>query len=153
MDGLYLGSSCPEKPVPTIKPSLLLATTQNKQLWGSLQEMMQSNPQMRNMLTPKSKDPLIQRSPGERNADPMDGSTPGFPVLHHPPELVQTHDESMMPSSHLVLCCSLFLLPSTLPSIRVFSKESALRLRWTEYWSLSISPSNEYSGLSSFRIE
>ena len=148
MDGLHLGSSCPEKPGPTIKASLLLATTQNKQLWGSPQEMMQNNPQIRNMLTPISKDPLEKEM-----ADPMDGSTPGFPVLHHPPELLQTHDKSVMPSSHLVLCRSLFLLPSILPSIRVFSKESALCIRWPEYWSLSISPSNEYSGLSSFRIE
>ena len=58
VDGLCLGSSCPEQPGPTVKPSLLLATTQNKQLWGPLQEMMHSNPQMRNMLTPKSKEPL-----------------------------------------------------------------------------------------------
>ena len=62
--------------------------------------------------------------------------------------------ESVMPSNHLVLCCSLFLLPSTFPSIRVFSNESALCIRWPKYWSFdfSISSSNEYSGLISFRI-
>ena len=62
--------------------------------------------------------------------------------------------ESVMPSKHLILCRSL-LLPSIFPSIRVFSSESVLRVRWTKYWSFSfsISPSNEYSGLISFRID
>ena len=63
--------------------------------------------------------------------------------------------ESVMPSSHLVLCHPLLLLPSIFPSIRVFSNESALHIRWPKYWScsLSISPSNEYLGLISFRID
>ena len=63
--------------------------------------------------------------------------------------------ESVMPSNHLVLCRPLLLLPSIFPSIRVFSNESAVRIRWTKYWSFSfsISPSNEYSGLNSFRID
>ena len=63
--------------------------------------------------------------------------------------------ESVMPSNHLILCCPLLLLPSVLPSIRVFSKESVLRIRWPKYWSfsISISPSNEYSGLNSFRMD
>ena len=60
--------------------------------------------------------------------------------------------ESMMPSNHLILC-RLLLLPSIFPSIRVFSKESVLRIRWAKYWSFSISPSNEYSGLISFRMD
>ena len=60
--------------------------------------------------------------------------------------------ESMMPSNRLILCHSL-LLPSIFPSIRVFSSESALRIRWPRYWSFSISPSNEFSGLISFRID
>ena len=63
--------------------------------------------------------------------------------------------ESVMPSNHLIPCCLLLLLPSIFPSIRVFSNESALRVRWPKYWSFSfgISPSNEYSGLISFRID
>ena len=61
--------------------------------------------------------------------------------------------ESMMPSNHLILCHSVLLLPSVFPSIRVFSSESALCIRWPKYWSFSISPSNEYSGLISFRID
>ena len=61
--------------------------------------------------------------------------------------------ESMMPSNHLILCCPLLLLPSIFPSIGVFSKESALHIRRPKYWSFSISPSNEYSGLISFRID
>ena len=63
--------------------------------------------------------------------------------------------ESMMPSSYLILCCPLLLLPSVFPSIRVFSSESALHIRWPKYWSFSfsISPSNEYSGLISLRID
>ena len=61
--------------------------------------------------------------------------------------------ELVMPSNHLNLCRPLLLLPSIFPSIRVFSNESALRIRWPKYWSLSNSPSNEYSGLISFRID
>ena len=63
--------------------------------------------------------------------------------------------ESVMPSNHLILCCPLLLLPSIFPSIRVFCKESVLHIRWPNYWnfSFSISPSNEYSGLISFRID
>ena len=61
--------------------------------------------------------------------------------------------ESVMPSNHLILCRPLPLLPSIFPSIRVFSSESVLHIRWPEYWSFSISPSNEYSGLISFRID
>ena len=63
--------------------------------------------------------------------------------------------KSVMPSNHLILCHPLLLLPSIFPSIRVFSNESALCIRWPKYWSfsLNISPSNEYSGLISFRID
>ena len=85
----------------------------------------------------------------------MHCSTPGFPVLHHLPEFAQTHVHWVfMPSNHLVLC-PLLLLPSIFPSIRVFSSESALHIRWPKYWSFSfsISPPNEYSGLISFRID
>ena len=88
--------------------------------------------------------------------DPMDCSTPGFPVLHYVQSLLKLMSiESMMPSNHLILCHPLLLLPSIFPSIRVFSNESALCIRWPNYWSFifSISPSNEYSGLISFRID
>ena len=63
--------------------------------------------------------------------------------------------ESEMPSNHLILCCPLLFLPSILPSIRVFSSESVLHIRWPKYWSFSfsISPSNEYPGLISFRMD
>ena len=66
-----------------------------------------------------------------------------------------TSIESVMPSNHLILCCPLLFLPSIFPSIRVFSNESALHTRWPKYWSFrfSISPSNEYSGLISFRMD
>ena len=62
---------------------------------------------------------------------------------------------SVMPSNHLILCCPLLLLPSIFPSIRVFSNQSVLRIRWPKYWSFSfsISPFKEYSGLISFRID
>ena len=63
--------------------------------------------------------------------------------------------ELVMPSNHLILCCPLLLLPSIFPSIKVFSNESALRIRWPKYWSFSfnISPSNEHPGLISFRMD
>ena len=81
---------------------------------------------------------------------------PGFPVLHYLPEFAQTHVpiESVMPSIHFILCCSLLLLPPIFLCIRVFSNESALPIRWPKCWSFSfsISPSSEYSGLISFRI-
>ena len=86
--------------------------------------------------------------------DFMDCSTPGFPVHHQLLELAQTQSiELVMPSNHLILCCPLLFPPSMFPSIRVFSNESVLRIRWPKYWSFSfsISPSNEYSGLISFR--
>ena len=88
--------------------------------------------------------------------DPMDCSMPGFPVHHNLLELAQTHIyRSVMPSNHLILCYPLILLPSIFPKIRVFSNESVLRIRWLKYWSfsLSISPSTEYSGLISFRMD
>ena len=61
----------------------------------------------------------------------------------------------LIPSNHLILCCTLLLLPSIFPNIRVFSNESVLHIKWQEYWSFSfnISPSNEYSGLISFRMD
>ena len=85
--------------------------------------------------------------------DPMDCSMPGLPVHHQLPELAQTH-ESVMLSNHLILCRPLLLLPSNFSSIRVFSNESVLHVRWPEYWSFrfGISSSNEYSGLISFRM-
>ena len=85
----------------------------------------------------------------------MDCSTPSFPVHQYLRELAQlTSIESVMPSNHLILCCPL-LLPSIFPSIRIFSNESVLHIRWPKYWcfSFSISPSNEYSGLISFRMD
>ena len=89
--------------------------------------------------------------------DPLDCSTPGFPALHYFPESAQTQlksIESVMPSNHLILYHPLFP-PSIFPSIRLFSRESALHIRWPKYWSFSfsISPSNEYSELISFRID
>ena len=61
--------------------------------------------------------------------------------------------ESVMPSNHLILCHPLLFLPSIFPSIRVFSNESVLHIRWSKYWSFSFSPSNEYSGLISFKMD
>ena len=86
----------------------------------------------------------------------MNCSTPGLPVHHQLLESTQTHVvESVMPSSHLILCCPLHLLPSIFPSIRVLSNESALCIRWPKYWNFSfnISPSNEHPGLISFRMD
>ena len=88
--------------------------------------------------------------------DLMNCSTQGFPVLHHLPEFVKCMSiESVMLSNHLSLCILLLLLlPSVFPSIRVFSSESAICIRWPKYcnFSFSISPSKKYSGLIAFRI-
>ena len=83
--------------------------------------------------------------------DLMNCSTPGLPVHHQLLESI----ELVTPSSHLILCRLLLLLPSIFPSIRVFSNESALLIRWPKYWSFSfnISPSNEHPGLISFRMD
>ena len=89
--------------------------------------------------------------------DPMDCSMPGLPVHHQllafMPKLMSI--ELVMPSNNLILCCPLLLLPSIFPSISVFSNESILCIRWPKYWSFSFSigPSNEYSGLISFRMD
>ena len=86
----------------------------------------------------------------------MNRSTPGLPVHHQLPEFTQTHAiEFVMVSNHLILCHHLLLLPSIFPSIRVFSNQSALDIRWPKYWSFSfnISPSSEHPGLISFRMD
>ena len=81
---------------------------------------------------------------------------PGLPVYHQFPELTQTHVHHIGDdTNHLILCYPLLLPPSIFPSIRVFSDESVLPIRWPKYWSFScsISPSNEYLGLISFRMD
>ena len=84
----------------------------------------------------------------------MVSSTPGFPILYSLLNLLKLmSSESVMPSNHLLLCRPLLLLPSIFPSIRVFSNELALHIRWPKYWRFSISPSNEYSGLIFFTVD
>ena len=85
--------------------------------------------------------------------DPTDCSTPGFTNSWSLLKIMPI--ESVMSSNHLILCHPLLFLPSIFPSIRVFSNELVLRIRWSKYWSFSfsISPFNEYSGLISFRID
>ena len=89
--------------------------------------------------------------------DPMNCSMPGLPVHHQLPEFTQTHfhRDSVMPSSHLIRRRPLLLLPPIPPSIRDFSNESILRMRWPKYWSFSFSiiPSKEIPGLISFRMD
>ena len=88
--------------------------------------------------------------------NPMNCSTPGFPVLRYLLKFAQLmFIELVMPFNQFILCHPLLLLTSIFPSIMVFSHESALRIRWPKYWSFSfnICPSNEYSGLISFRID
>ena len=85
--------------------------------------------------------------------NPMNHSMPGLPVHHQLQEFTQTHvhrvSDAIQPSH---LCRPLLLPPSIFPSFRVFTKESVLCIRWPKYWSFSVSPSNEYSGLLSFRM-
>ena len=102
-------------------------------------------------------DQSVQLSPTLFN--PMDCSTPGFPVRHQLLELAHTHShwvsDVIQPSHPLSSVFPSILLPSVFPSIRIFSSESVLCIRWPKYWSFSfsINPSNEYSGLISFRID
>ena len=96
---------------------------------------------------------VIVQSPSRvRLCDPMDWSMPGLRLPHHLLKLMSI--ASVMPSNHLILWCSL-LLPSIFLSIRVFSKELSVCIRWPKYWSFrfSISPSSEYSGLISLKID
>ena len=84
----------------------------------------------------------------------MDCSTPGFPGFHYSWSLLKLMSiELVMLSNHFILCRPLLLLPTIPPSIRVFFNESVLHIRWPKYWSFSISLSNEYLGLVSFRID
>ena len=87
--------------------------------------------------------------------DPMNRSTTSLSITNSRSLLKPMSIESVMPSSYLILCRPLLLLPPILPSIRVFSNESTLRMRWPEYWSFSfsISPSNEHPGLISSRMD
>ena len=107
------------------------------------------------------RDPSVQFSSVAQSCltfcDPMNRSRPGLPVHHQLPEfcLKLTSIESVMPSSHLILCRPLLLLPPIPPSIRVFSNESTLQMMWPKYWifSFSIIPSKEIPGLISFRMD
>ena len=87
-------------------------------------------------------------------SDLKDYSMPGFLSFTFSQSLLRLISiKSVMPSNYLILCCPLLLLPLIFPRIRVFSNKSVLHIRWPKYWSFSISPSNEYSGLISFRID
>ena len=119
----------------------------NKNIGGKFPEFL-------NLVLNCSLSSVIQSGP--TLCDPMDYSMPGFPVHHQLLELTQIHIlESVMPSNRLILCHPFLLPPSIFPSIRVFSKESVLCIRWPKYWSFSfsISPSSEYSGLISFWMD
>ena len=85
----------------------------------------------------------------------MNHSTPGLPIHHQLSESKPMSIGSVMPSNHLILCHPLLLLPTIFPSIRVFSNESALRIRWPKYWrfSFNINPPNGHLGLISFRMD
>ena len=103
---------------------------------------------------------VVVQSLSQSLCNPMDHNTPGFPFLHYFLEFAQTHVYKtnsclLIPSSRLILYCSLLFLLSIFPSIKVFSNKLALCIRWPKYWSFSfsISPSNKYSGLISFRID
>ena len=98
----------------------------------------------------------FSRSVMSNSLHPMNCSTPGFPGITSSWSLLKLMSiESVMPSNHLILSYPLLLPPSVFPSIRVFYSESVLHIRWPKYWSFSfsISPSNEYSGQISFRMD
>ena len=98
----------------------------------------------------------FSRSVVSDSLHPMDRSTPGLPSITNSRSLLKLRSiELVMPSNHLIVCHLLLLLPSAVPSIRVFSNESVFCIRWPKYWSVgfSISSPNEYSGLISFRMD
>ena len=135
----------------TVMMSICLSfTNQNSQLATSRGWTIE---RVANLWTNNSVSPVAHLCPTLCN--PMNCSTPGLPVHHQLPEFTQTHViESVMPSSHLILCCPLFLLPPIPPSIRVFCNESTLRMRWPKYWSFSFSIAfKEIPGLISFRMD
>ena len=118
--------------------------------------MVHDNLDIHSVLTlkPISKFSSVQSLSHVWLCDPMDHSTPGLAVHHQFPSLLKLMSIVLvMPSNHLILCRPLLLLPSIFPSLRVFSNESVLRIMWPRSWSFSFSPSNEYSGLISFRID
>ena len=99
--------------------------------------------------------PSVQSLSHVRLCDPWTAARQASLSITNPQSLLKLMPiKSVMPSNHLILCCPLLLKPSIFPSIRVFSNESVLHIRWPKYWSFSfsISPSNEYSGLISFRM-
>ena len=121
-------------------PHFFLSTLSNKKAVTSIQSVQFSS--------------VAQSCP--TLCDPMNRSMPGLPVHHQLRSSIRlTSIESVMPSSRLILGRPLLLLPPILPSIKVFSSESTLHMRWPKYWSFSfsISPSNEHSGLISFRMD
>ena len=98
----------------------------------------------------------LSHSVVSNSLQPMNRSTPGLPIHHQLPDLLKLMPiKSVMPSSHLILCHTLLLLPSIFPSIRVFFNESTLCIKWPKYWSFSfsISPSSEHPGLICFRMD
>ena len=117
-----------------------------KTVWCYLLKLMRIQPQFSSVQ-------LLSRV---RLCDPMDRSTPGLPAITNSQSLPKLMSiESVMSSNHLILCRALLLSRSIFPRIRVFSNESALRMRWPKYWrfSFSISPSKEIPGLISFRMD
>ena len=118
---------------------------------------LQPQPNSRSILTSLTRDSVlfsVQFSPTLCNT--MDCSTQASLSITNSRSLLKLLSiESVIPSNHLILCCPLLFVPLIVPSIRVFSGESALHIRWPKYWSFSFStsPSNKYSGLISFRMD
>ena len=146
-----------------VKDTILMAVREEelKSLWMRVKEETERASLRLNIKKPK----IIASSPIQFSSvaqsclslwDPMEYSMPGFPVHHQLMELAQTHVHQVGDAiQHPILYHLLLLLPSIFPSIRVFSSESVLCIRWPNYWSftVTISPPNEYSGLVSFRID
>ena len=156
------------KPGPPVESSLLLCTTGFSALawsarrclsWRLRQALAPITSASTSSLNPS--DPwllfiVVQSLSCVRLCDSTDYNMPGSSVLHCLPEFTQIHVHSIGRWCYLIIsssCHPLLLLPSIFPSIRVFSNESDLHIRWPMYWSFSNSPSNEYSGLISFTID
>ena len=160
----WVGRSCEEGNGNTLQYTCLEKPVERGAWWATVHGVTKSWTQLSNWVhththlicisPPNSPFVVVQSLSHVQLCDPTDCNTPGYPVLHHLSEFAQTHVhwvcDAILPYCPL---SSPFPPAFNLPSIRIFSNELAFCIRWSKYWSFSISPSSEYAGLISFRVD